>query len=164
MPDPAEGGPVIIEAASGPADEESRPDDDVAEPDSLPATATEAALEESSGGFTALVIAGLTFIVVGWLLPWFVEQTSNGIGFSAQDALSSPPTGIGTFVVYLIGAAMVGLVAFALYDLVTGITNRGRPLRLWRVRAALAVLGSAGTLVVWLLVGVLREEPLFGNI
>ena len=78
--------------------------------------------------------------------------------------MSSPPTGIGTFVVYVIAVAMVVLVAFALYDLVRSITHRGRPLRWWRGRAALAILGAVGTLVVFLLIGVLREEPLFGNI
>lgn len=163
MPEPT-GDPLAVTETAGPATEEPRRDDDLAPPDELPATASEAAREESSVGFTALVIAGLVFIVAGWLLPWFVEQTSNGIGFSAQDAVSSPPTGIGTFVVYLIGVAMVGLVAFALYDLLRSITHRGRPLLWWRRRTALAILGAVGTLVVWLLIGVLREEPLFGNI
>jgi branched-chain amino acid transport system permease protein len=164
VPEPVEGGPVSTEPPAGPDDQASLPDDEVAPPDSLPATASEAAKEESTGGFTALVISGLTFIVVGWLLPWFVEQTSNGIGFSAQDAVSSPPTGIGTVVVYLIGLAMLGLVAFALYDLFRSVAHRGRPLAMWRLRASLAILGAVGTLVVWLLIGVLREEPLFGNI
>ena len=164
MPDPSEGGPVITESAAGADAEASPPNDEIPPPDALPATATEAAREESTGGFTALVISGLTFIVVGWLLPWFVEQTSNGIGFSAQDAVSSPPTGIGTFVVYLVGLAMLGLVAFALYDLFHSVTHRGRPLGMWRLRTALAILGAVGTLVVWLLVGVLREEALFGNL
>ncbi|HEV3274613.1 MAG TPA: hypothetical protein VG299_07090, partial [Candidatus Dormibacteraeota bacterium] len=138
MPEPIVD-PLAVTETAGPTTEEPRRDDDLAPPDELPATASEAAREESSVGFTALVIAGLVFIVAGWLLPWFVEQTSNGIGFSAQDAVSSPPTGIGTFVVYLIGVAMVGLVAFALYDLLNSITHRGRPLRWWRRRTALAI-------------------------
>jgi ABC-type branched-subunit amino acid transport system permease subunit len=130
----------------------------------LPATATATAKEESVAVFWALVIGGLVFVVAGWLLPWFVEQTSNGIGFSPQDAVSSAPTGFGTIVVYVLGVTMVGLIAGAVYDAIRTFTHRGGTFRYSRARAMLALLGVACTLVIWVLIGLLREEPLFGNI
>jgi branched-chain amino acid transport system permease protein len=130
----------------------------------LPETAAESAREESLATFWALVVGALIFVVAGWLLPWFVEQTANGIGFSPQDAVSSAPTGIGTVLVYIIGVAMLCLVAGVVYDLVCRVRRQGEPYRWSRARAVAALVGAAATLVVWVLIGVLREEPLFGNI
>ena len=129
----------------------------------LPATASATAREESSAVFWALVVGGLVFVVAGWLLPWFVEQTANGIGFSPQDVVSSAPTGIGTVLVYVIGAAMVVLLAGVAYDAYCTLTRRGVPFRYSRTRAAVALVGAVGTVVVCVLV-VSREEPLFGSL
>jgi branched-chain amino acid transport system permease protein len=135
-------------------------------PEHLPlaATAGATAEQESLGVFWALVVGGLVFVVGGWLLPWFVEQTANGIGFSAQDAVSSAPTGVGTVLVYVIGVAMLALLAGAVYDFVCTLRHRGRPFRYARARAVVAAVAAAATLLVWLLVGVVREEPLFGTL
>jgi branched-chain amino acid transport system permease protein len=130
----------------------------------LPATKRATEREESLGTFWALVTGGLLFVVAGWFLPWFVEVTANGVGFSPQDVVSSSPTGIGTVFVYLIGVAMVALLVGAVYDLVCLRLHRGEPFRYSRARAALAAAGAVSTVVVWYLIGVQREEPLFGNI
>ena len=130
----------------------------------IPATGTEAAREESTAVFWALVAGGLAFVVAGWLLPWFVEQTANGIGFSPQDAASSAPSGIGTILIYGLGAAMLLLLGGALFDIVCVLSHRGRPFRLPLVRAFIAVAGAVLTLGIFVLIGVVREEPLFGDI
>jgi len=129
----------------------------------LPATAAATAKEESFAVFWALVVGGLLFVVVGWLLPWFVEQTANGIGFSPQDVVSSAPTGVGTILVYVIGIAMVTLLAGVAYDVYCRLTHRGFPFRFVRFRAAIAITGAVTTVIVCVLV-VLREEPLFGSL
>ena len=130
----------------------------------LPTTASESRVRESSSAHWLLVIAGLALIAGGWLLPWFVEPTANGIGASPMDVVASPPRGIGTLLVYVIGLAMIGLFAGALYDGVSERLGRGRPHRWERQGAALAVAGMVCTLVVWWLIGVRRQEPLFGDI
>ena len=140
------------------------PQDVIADDTTIPATATEAARAESTAVFSALVVGGLAFVVAGWLLPWFVEETANGIGFSPQDAVSSEPSGIGTILVYVLGAAMLVLLAGAVYDFVCVLTHRGRPFRYPLVRAAVALVGAAMTLAIFVLIGLLREEPLFGPI
>src|SRR5205807_2868560 len=81
----------------------------------IPVTAAETKEVEASGVFWLLVLGGLLFVVLGWFLPWFVEPTSGGIGFSPQDVVSSAPTGIGTVFAYIIGVAMLGLIAGVAY-------------------------------------------------
>jgi branched-chain amino acid transport system permease protein len=130
----------------------------------IPATAAATAREESVGTFWALVVGGLFFIFAGWLLPWFVEVTSNGIGFSPQDVVSSPPTGIGTLFVYIMGVAMLGLMGMAAYDAYCVLRHRGNPYQHHWLRAGLAATGALCTVVIWYLIGVQREEPLFGRI
>jgi branched-chain amino acid transport system permease protein len=130
----------------------------------LAPTAAATAREESNAVFWALVVGGLAFVVAGWLLPWFVEQTANGIGFSPQDAASSAPTGIGTILVYIIGAAMLLLIAGTVYDVFLVHRKRGIPYRYARIRAAVALAGAVCTLIIFVLIGVFREEPLFGSI
>ncbi len=142
----------------------SAPQDVGARDAPIAATATASAREESAAVFWALAIGAMILVVAGWMLPWFVEQTANGIGFSAQDVVSSAPTGVGTVLVYVIGVVMAVLVVAALYDAACVLAHRGAPFRYVRARAALALLGAVATLVVWLLIGVLREEPLFGGI
>jgi branched-chain amino acid transport system permease protein len=133
-----------------------------------PATGAEAAREESTGVFWVLVGGGLLFVVAGWLLPWFVELTSNGIGASPQDALtqlfSGGPTGIGSFLVLLMGLAMIAVLAGAGYDIAAATTKRWGPFRFTLWQGIAAAVGLACAVAVWALIGVAREEPLFGSI
>jgi len=133
-----------------------------------PVTAAEARREESGGVFWTLVIGGLMLVVASWLLPWFVEETSNGIGASPQDALtqlfSGGPTGVGSFVVAVMGLAMLALVAGVVYDAVGNVTKRWAPMRWAFWRGVIAAVGLVCAVLIWILIGVNREEPLFGNI
>lgn len=130
----------------------------------IASTGAATAREESVAAFWALVVGGLIFIVAGWLLPWFVEQTSNGIGFSPQDAASSAPTGVGTILVYVLGASMLVLLAGAAYDAACIFSHRGMPFRYPRVRAVSAAAGAVATVALFVLIGLIREEPVFGDI
>ncbi len=129
----------------------------------LGVTASATRREESGTVFTLLTIGGLLFVVSGWLLPWFVEPTANGIGFSAQDAAVSF-TGVGTLLVDLVGLCMLALIAGLVADLVRQRRGSRAPMRLTRTRAVVAAAGAVATLLVWYLVGVQRAEPLFGPI
>ena len=135
-------------------------------PDELdvPLTATEAAREEGSAVYWILAGFGLIFVVAGWFLPWFIELTSNGIGFSPQDAVSTSPTGVGTILVYVLGVAMIVNLVGAAADIVALRFRIGQPFRYRLVRAGFAIAGVIATFVIWLLIGVGREEPLFGNL
>lgn len=126
-------------------------------------TATETAREEASGVVWMITLAGLAFVVAGWFLPWYVEQVANGVGFSPQDAVLSF-TGPGTICVYIIGVAMLALIVGVVYDVVSIATHRGHPFIFSRQRAILALLGALATVVISILIGMLHEEPLFGNI
>jgi len=103
-------------------------------------------------------------LLMGWLLPWFVEPTSSGIGFSPQDAVLSAPMGPGAFLLYVLAVTMLLLVLSPLAEIATRITKRPLPLIADRVRLVVAVVGFVLTLVVWFLIRVLNEEPLFGPI
>jgi branched-chain amino acid transport system permease protein len=129
----------------------------------LPVTGAETRQSESSAVHWLLVVAGLLMLVVGWLLPWFVEPTANGVGASPMDVVASPPRGVGTFLVYLMGTAIAALLAGVAYDILS-LRLRRRPRRLSVQRAVIAGLGMLCTLAVWYLVARLREEPLFGDL
>jgi branched-chain amino acid transport system permease protein len=105
-----------------------------------------------------------TLLLMGWLLPWFVTDYSAGAGFSAQDALVSPPTGIGTVLIYVLAATMLFLVLSPLADAAARIRGRSLGPRVDRARLIAGLLGLALTAVVWLLIRVVQEEPLFGPI
>lgn len=134
----------------------------------VPLGATEARREESTYTFWVLATSGLLFLVAGWLLPWFVEPTANGIGNSPQDALTQlfvgGPTGIGSFLVLGMGLVELALIAGFTYDAVCVVTHRGQPWRWSRWRGMLAGVGAVLVVVIWYLVGVQREEPLFGQL
>jgi branched-chain amino acid transport system permease protein len=130
----------------------------------LPTTATETRESESSAVHWLLVIGGLLMLVGGWLLPWFVEPTANGIGASPMDVIASPPRGVGTYLVYLMGVALLVLIAGALYDGVCLRLHRGQPHRWARQRAILSAAGMVCTLIIWYLIAKRREEPLFGEL
>ena len=110
-----------------------------------------------------IAISGIALIVCGWFLPWYVELTSNGIGFSPMDAVLNF-TGIGTIVLYVVGLGMLSLLGGALYDIFCVATHRGTPFRYSRLRAVIALCGVAAVTVISILIGVLHEEPLFGNL
>ncbi|TMD92155.1 MAG: hypothetical protein E6I76_17820, partial [Chloroflexi bacterium] len=81
-----------------------------------------------------------------------------------MDAVASAPRGVGTLLVYLMGVAMLGLVAGALYDYVCLRLKRGVPFRWARQRAVLAAVGMVCTVAIWYLIAKRREEPLFGEL
>ena len=134
----------------------------------LPQTAAPARRQEGSGLFWLLVASGLALIVPAWLLPWFVEPVANGIGFSPQDALTElvtgAPTGIGSALVCSVLLAMLGLIAGSAYDLACVLTGWRRPFVLLPWRGLLALAGAASTLGIWVLIGIYREEDLFGSL
>jgi branched-chain amino acid transport system permease protein len=136
--------------------------DDVAS-EIVATTASETAREEASGVVWMIAIAGIAFVVAGWFLPWYVEETANGVGYSPMDAVLTF-TGPGTICIYVIGVAMLALIAGMVYDTVATASHRGHPFRYSRARAALAGAGALATVVIAVLVGVLHEEPLFGNL
>lgn len=126
-------------------------------------TATETAREEASGVVWMIALAGIAFVVAGWLLPWYVEQVANGIGFSPQDAILSF-TGPGTILLYVVGVAMLALLVGIIYDTAATLSHRGHPFRWSRARAVIAGAGAVATLAIAVLVGVIHEEPLFGSL
>jgi branched-chain amino acid transport system permease protein len=130
---------------------------------SIATTATEVAREESLGAFWALVIGGLIFIVAGWMLPWFVPLTANGVGESPANAIHHF-TGVGTVFIWLLSAAMVLLIAGVGYDVYAMVTGRDQPFRYSYIRAGIALAGVASVLVIWVLIAQEQEEALFGQI
>ncbi len=114
--------------------------------------------------FWILSSTAAALLLVGWLLPWFVDAYSAGAGFSPQDALVSPPTGVGTVLIYILAVTMIVLVVSPLAEPLARL--RGRPFgrRVDRIRLLLALLGLALTAVIWFLVSIIQEEPLFGGL
>ena len=119
---------------------------------------------QGTGVYWVLAISAAILLLMGWLLPWFTGPFSAGAGYSPQDVVSSAPTGVGAILMYVLGLTMLILVLSPLVELVG--RSRGMVLgpraRLARVVAAL--LGVLLTLLVWFLVDVLNEEPLFGTL
>jgi branched-chain amino acid transport system permease protein len=114
--------------------------------------------------FWIFSIGSATLLFMGWLLPWFVRPTSSGIGFSPMDVVSSAPTGIGTFLVYLLGIGMLVMVLSPFAELFYRARKRAVPARMDQVRVLIAVFGLVCTVVVFLLTRVIQEEQLFGPI
>jgi branched-chain amino acid transport system permease protein len=129
------------------------------------AQTTQGQRTSGTGVFWILSLTASALLLMGWLLPWFVNAYSAGVGFSAQDALVSPPTGIGTFLIYVLAVLMVVLVLSPLAEALAP-RLRGRPLGRTadRIRLIAALAGLALTAVIWLLVSVIQEEPLFGSL
>ena len=117
---------------------------------------------QGKGVFWILASTSAILILMGWLLPWFVGPFSGGAGASPQDVVVSAPTGIGTVLVYVLGVAMLILVLSPLAELSSRFTRRQLGPRADRVRLVAAITGLVVTLVVWFLVYVVQEEPLFG--
>ena len=112
--------------------------------------------------FWIFSIGAATLLVLGWLLPWFVEPTASGVGFSAMDAVASSPTGVGTFLIYILGVTMLALVVSPVAEVVARARRQPLPNRFDRLRVGIAAVGLLLTLLVFLLSRVFREEPLFG--
>ena len=110
-----------------------------------------------------LAATGIVLIVAGWLLPWYVEPTAGGVGFSPMDAIVGF-TGPGTVLIWVLAVAMLSLLVGLAYDLRATVRRRGDAFRYSLQRGGIAVAGAAATLLVVLLVGGLREEPLFGSL
>jgi hypothetical protein len=98
----------------------------VPEPGSSPAiaaTAAESQRRESTSVLWLLSLSGTLLVGAGWLLPWFVEPTSGGVGFSAQDAALTF-TGPATLLLYVVGLALLAQVAGVVNDV--GASRAGR--------------------------------------
>jgi branched-chain amino acid transport system permease protein len=119
---------------------------------------------QGSAVFWILGATASALLLIGWLLPWFVGPFSAGAGFSPQDVVSSAPTGVGTFLVYILAVTMVILVVSPLAELAARITKRELGPRADLIRFLAAVTGLALTIAVLVLVSVLKEEELFGPI
>ena len=111
-----------------------------------------------------LSITAGVMLLVGWLLPWFLSPISGGIGFSAQDAVVSSPTGAGTVLIYVLAVTMLVVVLSPLAELVARLLKRPLGKRAERVRLIAAVAGLLITVVLWFLVRIVMEEPLFGQV
>jgi branched-chain amino acid transport system permease protein len=119
---------------------------------------------QGRGVFWILASAAALLLLMGWLLPWFVGPFSAGAGASPQDVVVSAPTGIGTVLMYLLGVAMLILVLSPLAELSGRFTRRQLGPRADRVRLVAAIAGLLLTMVIWFLVDIVNEEPLFGTI
>ncbi len=117
---------------------------------------------QGTGVYWILAGGAAILVLMGWLMPWFVGPFSGGAGFSPQDVVSSAPSGIGSFLTYLLGVAMLVLVLSPLAELAARLAGRPLGPRAQRVRFLAAVVGLVLTIAVWFLVGVVQEEPLFG--
>ncbi|MEO8899366.1 MAG: hypothetical protein ABI352_03685 [Candidatus Dormibacter sp.] len=117
-----------------------------------------------TGTFWIFSIGSSLVLLMGWLLPWFVQPTSSGVGFSPMDVVTSSPTGIGTLCVYVLAVTMVMLVIAPVAELVYRMRKQPVPMRFDRVRVVAAAVGLLLTVVVFLLTRIIQEEPLFGPI
>jgi hypothetical protein len=112
--------------------------------------------------FRILSLGASSLLLMGWFLPWFVNDYSAGAGFSPQDAVISPPTGIGTFCVYIMAVTMLIVVLSPLAEAIGGKRSTLFGVRADRVRFIAALVGFALTVIIWFLVSIIQEEPLFG--
>jgi branched-chain amino acid transport system permease protein len=117
-----------------------------------------------SGVYTILMVSASALVLLGWLLPWFVGPFSEGVGFSPQDAVSTAPTGFGTILLYVTGVCMLIILLSPIAEWVQRARHRPLPIRADMVRAAAGVVGLVLTIVVWILIRQLNEEPLFGTL
>jgi len=114
--------------------------------------------------FWILASTASALLLMGWLLPWFVGPFDAGVGFSAQDAVISSPTGIGTFVMYIVGVCMLILLLSPLAELIARLRGTSLSRRADRIRLVAGLVGLALTAVVWFLYSIVQEEPLFGAV
>jgi branched-chain amino acid transport system permease protein len=131
-----------------------------------PQTGAPTARPRGSGtsAFWIFSLGSATLLLMGWLLPWFVRPTSSGIGSSPMDVVVSSPTGVGTFLVYILAVTMLIMVLSPLLELTYRVRKRPVPRSFDQVRVAAAAAGLVLTVIVFLLTRVVQEEPLFGAI
>jgi branched-chain amino acid transport system permease protein len=113
--------------------------------------------------FWILTFSAAGMLIVGWLLPWFIEPTSSGIGFSAQDAVLSP-TGPAALLLYVLAVTMLVLFVSPVLEVIARVLRRPLPPVADRARLVLALVGFVATLILWFLIRVVEEEPLFGTL
>jgi len=132
----------------------------------IPLAATPAGSGEGASLTWMLASVALVLLIAGWLLPWYVEPTANGIGYSAQDALTQTLSlniqGAGSLLVVIIGLCLVGLLVGFLNDLSARFAGRGTLFRHSRARVAMALAGASCTLLVTGLMSISGAPPLFG--
>ena len=106
-----------------------------------------------------------SLLLMGWLLPWFVGPFSAGAGPSPQDAVVSAPTGVGTVLIYVLAITMLDARALAARRARQPLRQAAAAGRVAdRIRLVAALTGLVATIVVWFLIAVVQEEPLFGSI
>jgi branched-chain amino acid transport system permease protein len=128
-----------------------------------PATGVQTAKEESGTMRRLLQVTGLGLLGAGWLLPWFVNPTSSGVGPSLQDAISHGLSGVATIPIYLVGGASLMMIAAFGYEVIGRRFGLGRVISS-RVLAVAALIGALSTLLTWYLVDVIHAGDGFGVI
>ena len=143
-------------------------DEGVPEEPEIPLTATQADTTGGTGLSWMLACVALVLLIAGWLLPWYVEPTANGVGYSAQDALAQTLSfnlqGVGSLLVVVLGLCLLSLLAGFLNDLSARFLGRGTLFRQSRARVAIALTGALCTLLIGGLMSVAGAPPLFGPI
>jgi branched-chain amino acid transport system permease protein len=114
--------------------------------------------------FWILALAAATLLLMGWLLPWFVEPFSAGVGFSPMDVIAGGPVSIGSILVYLLGLAMLVVLLSPAAELRARVRKRPIDPRWDRIRLYVVAAGLVLTIVIFLLYRVIQEEPLFGPV
>ena len=117
---------------------------------------------EGRSVYLILSLTAATLVLLGWFLPWFIGPFTAGAGFSPQDVVSSAPTGFATVLVYVMGLAALIVVLSPLAELAARLRKMTLGARVDRVRTIASAAGLVTALLVYLLVGVIREEPAFG--
>jgi branched-chain amino acid transport system permease protein len=97
----------------------------------------------------ALMASGM--LLLGWLLPWFVEPTASGIGTSPQDVIVNP-TDIVDVLVYVLLVTMLILVLSPIAEIIARVRKRPFPRIVDRTRLILAIAGFVLTVLVFVLV------------
>jgi len=164
----ATAGATAAEVAAAPAESLEALEEVPAEA-AIPLTAAQAHRQEGGGLTWMLASIGLVLVVAGWLLPWYVEPTANGIGQSAQDVLTQTLTfslsGIGNLLVLVVGLCLLGLLVGFVNDLSAGLLRRGVLFRLSRWRVGVALIGALSTLLITGVMSITSlRGPLFGSI
>jgi branched-chain amino acid transport system permease protein len=161
-------GATATEIAAAPAESLAALEEVPAEA-AIPLTAAQARRQEGTGLTWTVASTGLVLVVAGWLLPWYVEPTANGVGYSAQDALTSTLSlslsGVGNLLVLILGLCLLGLLVGLVNDLSASLLHRGTLFRLTPWRVALSLSGALCTLLIaGLMSAPSLAGPLFGSL
>jgi branched-chain amino acid transport system permease protein len=118
----------------------------------------------STSTFWILALSAAALLLLGWLLPWFVEPFSAGVGFSPMDVVAGGPVSIGSILVYLLGIAMLVFLVSPFAELRARRRKQAIGPRWDRIRLYVAAAGLVLAIVIFLLYRVFKEEPLFGPV